>query len=219
MNIENYSWLKNNSPLRIDKDIQQSYFVNDLGWRSNDQKMWTQPIENSVVLLGCSQSFGWGLPYTSTMAYYIEQSLQRQVVNLSKPGTSVDWIWKMLIDIRKRVKPWAVVVNWPNPFRYYEWHTGKHGLLTFDIDGRDQELYDFYLKNADYKKNLTDCILESSRLMWSGHTKWVELTWARGFSNIHMIDAVDTAEDNSHWGSQTHQLAADYVINHLTDVL
>ena len=216
MDIEKHEWLRNRSrhALRSNEFV----FINQLGWRSNGEPMWTKPIEESIVLVGCSQTYAGTLPYKDTFAYHLEQSLDRQVINLGRPMGSPEWIWKMLVDIKQNAKPWAIVINWPSPFRYYEWHTDRFGVLTFDVLQRDQALYRFYLEHPEFLQKYNDYIIKSSRLMWQEHTRLVEMTWSIDLSDqthmIHQADSVSTQD--KHWGVKTNKLAASYIIDQLS---
>jgi len=224
MDAKKLDWLKINSTKVRGAELDTAIYVNKLGYRAKpNQTVWPMEWHNTIVLLGCSQTFGSYLPWEHTMAHMIEQGIPgKQVMNLGIPGNSVDRIWKMLIDIRKRVKPWAIVVNWPDINRYYEFHTGKNGMLSYQFDGRDQELHHYFLtdKGLDYHIQLADNMIESARQMWVTHTNWVELTWALTMKdNVYYVKTRDRASDDKHWGPGTNKDAAQYVIDQLTDFL
>jgi hypothetical protein len=227
MNTESLQWLVNltgkKNQMYVDNSVPQyEYYANDLGWRApKGQKIWPQSWESSIVLVGCSQTFGVCVEYEETMAHYISELSGKQVINLGRAGTSIDRMWKTLIDIRKRgIRPFSIVVNWPDIYRYYEWHTGIDGFVTFDNPSRDEELYNFMSNNDHYNETYTEYMLESSRLLWASYTKWIEITWAKTMrKKVFPIDQVDLAGDGKHWGPKTHKVAAEHIIDQLKDSL
>jgi len=221
MNEEKFQWLKcqnNDYDTTVEKE-GWNYYVNPLGYRQDPNTSWPDNWENSIVLLGCSQTFGWGVNYENTYARLLEKSLNRQVINLGIPATSIDYMFKLSIDICKRSTPWAIVVNWPDISRYYEWHTGRKGMLTHEFGNRDPELYDYFLKNYDYKIKQTEYLMDAIRLMWRGKTNLIEITWSSSIKNVTRIDNVDTALDDSHWGPKTHSVVNDHLSFRLSDSL
>lgn len=221
MDIKHTEWLNGLGPaIKPKRDNDAHYHQNSCGFRDHHRKdMWQEDWKDSIVLFGCSQTYGQALEDQDTWAYKLEKLTGKQVINLSKPGTSINFIALMLLKARQNIKPWAIVVNWPAIHRYYEWHTSRNGFLTFDIQNRDEALYQFILENPEYQENQAQYHLEASRLMWvSQPTRWVELTWNHSLkydSSIHYVEALDRAADDAHWGPQTCTHVAELVSDQL----
>ena len=219
MDKETHQWLRRAS---IAKSWNEYVYINELGWRSNNQPMWPEPIEESIVLIGCSQTFGGSLPYEDTIAHQLEKLSGRQVLNLGWPGSNNHWIWKMIVDIQTHSTPWAIVVNWTSPIRYYEWHTNRMAMITMPDDTNDKLLFKFMERNPDYLESLNTYIIQSSRLLCrSNHN--VDFTWNTGLQNIndlYYIKGVDqVSKEDYHWGPRTNKIASHYVNNQLKDQL
>lgn len=96
------------------------YIVNSSGYRTKewDEIDWT----NSIVLLGCSCTFGVGLAEDETISHYIQERTGKYVVNLGVPSGSNELIVNNCAALIKNFPmPYGVVINWSTTdrFRYY----------------------------------------------------------------------------------------------------
>jgi hypothetical protein len=106
------------------------YTVNKSGYRTRE---WNDiDWKNSIVLLGCSNTFGTGLSDDETISYYLEQLAGRPVINLGYPSGSNELILNnCAIMLEKFGAPYAVTINWSciDRMRYYnEWGPTDLGL-------------------------------------------------------------------------------------------
>lgn len=122
------------------RNKEVEYHVNTSGFRTKDFKDidWA----NSVVLLGCSCTFGVGLAEDETIAYELEKLLGRPVVNLGIPGGSNQQILNVSAALREKFPvPAGVVVNWStgDRFPYYlkdHWYNAGAWDAT-EVTGKD----------------------------------------------------------------------------------
>lgn len=97
-------------------DIQ--FRFNNLGWRSDFD--FSQQLQNgsNIIVLGCSDTFGPGLPADSTWPILLQNLVgpTQRVLNFSWCGISTDWIarigHKSMRYLEKSVA--AVCVLWPH---------------------------------------------------------------------------------------------------------
>jgi hypothetical protein len=96
------------------------YTVNKSGYRTRE---WGNiDWKNSIVLFGCSNTFGTGLSDDETISYYLEELAGRPVVNLGYPSGSNELILNnCAIMLEKFGAPYAVTINWSciDRLRYY----------------------------------------------------------------------------------------------------
>lgn len=87
------------------------YIVNSNGYRCKEWKDidW----EQSIVLFGCSCTFGTGLDEDETISYHLSKLTGREVVNLGYPSGSNELIVNNCASMIKNFKmPYGVVINW-----------------------------------------------------------------------------------------------------------
>lgn len=91
------------------KDI--TYNLNNSGFRT---KEWADiDWKNSVVLLGCSITYGVGLDEDETLAYHLEQKLNVPVINLGIPSAGNEKILQNLVCIINNFKmPKMIIINY-----------------------------------------------------------------------------------------------------------
>lgn len=218
LNNVNYDWLKQFKPIITGEVEGWKVYTNDYGFRDTaDRKTWSD-FRQSVVVIGCSQTFGWGIDYEHTFTHLLEQKLGRQVVNLGIPAVSFDTVWLLSIELRKRYKPWSVVINWPDVMRYREWHTGHDCMLTRPVMNRDNLLREFYLKSPEFKEKIAMSQMDSTDLMWSNQTKYFSISWSKSVGHrARQFEKIDKALDGKHWGPKTHASVCDWLASQLSD--
>tara|TARA_R110000868_G_scaffold248113_1_gene504492 strand:+ start:3271 stop:4287 length:1017 start_codon:yes stop_codon:yes gene_type:complete len=103
-----------------------SYKFNSHGYRMKEFDQINQ--SNYIVTLGCSNTFGLGLPLEETFAYKIADKLRCDLVNAAVCGGSNDIIINNLTRILKNEnKPKQIIINWTLPGRKSFWvHPGNH---------------------------------------------------------------------------------------------
>ena len=74
-----------------DKPGAITYKINQFGFRCNEFEVGAK----SVVALGCSYTFGTGLPVETTWSYLVAKSLDLECYNLAWGGSSADTCYRM----------------------------------------------------------------------------------------------------------------------------
>lgn len=120
-NLVNFEKNKRKAPKKwkyLKKEI--TYTLNSDGFRTLewDQVDW----KNSIVLLGCSCTYGVGVSDEETIAYHLEKLSGRQVINLGIPGGSNSLILQNAVSILENfTAPYAVAHIWStsNRFKFF----------------------------------------------------------------------------------------------------
>jgi hypothetical protein len=100
----------------LDRKIE--YEINSWGFRSAGCREVEDIDGPSVVTLGCSFTYGTGLPYESTWPYLVSKQLGLDLVNLGTPGHGLELNSHWLLTQGHRIKdPQFVIVLIPPPGR------------------------------------------------------------------------------------------------------
>lgn len=106
---KNYNLLKKYNCL----DLDISYKFNKDGFRSNEffQK-------DNVIFLGCSYTFGIGLPLKNTFAQIVSNTIGLECFNLALPASSNDTAFRLSYIWIKKLNPKLVILIAPNNIRF-----------------------------------------------------------------------------------------------------
>jgi len=128
------------------------YNLNSLGYRCPEFN--TVNISESVFVFGCSNVFGIELEEKDTISYNLEKLLNRPVINMGIPASSIEFALFNQIQLSQMEKPFAVVNLWTSTNRISYLHdnhvnhigpwssksghfSGKHDALLFSIWNED----------------------------------------------------------------------------------
>ena len=134
------------------------YNINNSGYRTEE---WNNiDWKKSIVILGCSCTYGVGLAEDETISYNVEKLTDRPTINLGMPGISNQAIVQNLSILSNNFPtPYAVIINWTGPdrFRYFFdnkiYDAGGWDLNNTSLhDGLDFK--DLYLKNCHKESNI-----------------------------------------------------------------
>lgn len=105
-----------------------TYRGNANGYRADE---WTEiDWQNSVWILGDSRIYGIGLDESDTIAYLLQEQLNRPVINMGLPGVGNDVIvYNLVSGLEKFGKPRGVIFNWSGLERSAIYSENGHDLL------------------------------------------------------------------------------------------
>ena len=93
-------------------DKNNDYKINELGFRGNLKK------NAEVLAVGCSYTFGVGVPETGTWPSILSSEINKNVLNLGVPGTTIKKISELIIRyVSKYDKPKTIFALFPPLFR------------------------------------------------------------------------------------------------------
>lgn len=83
------------------------YKFNSLGFRSNEI------LDNNLLALGCSYTFGTGIAYWNTWTFKVAQELKLNCVNCGLPGSSPFTAFRIAFNLIEKIKPKLVLFLCP----------------------------------------------------------------------------------------------------------
>jgi hypothetical protein len=87
--------------------------------------------DNYMLVLGCSNTTGIGLPLEETWSHKISKHLNLDLINGSAPGSSNDLILINLFRVLSNLKkPKLIIVSWTSVFRKLYW---ENDTLVFHL--------------------------------------------------------------------------------------
>ena len=135
------------------KDSKIEYKYNEFGYRSDNLNLIE--YKDYILTFGCSYSFGMGLHYEDTYSYTVAKSLDVKNINLSIPGSGIDYhkINTILFTnfFSKKRLPKLVIYQYPNDYRVRFSEVDKNSVRIFTDSGVDKDcVFDNYQYLSDY---------------------------------------------------------------------
>jgi hypothetical protein len=184
-----------------------SYVFNEWGFRTKtfDSIDW----KNSVVVFGCSNTFGSGLAEEDTVAAQLEKKLNMSIVNLAISGSAVDLAAiNSLILHENYPKPRAIVHLWTEESRYSDFKSFKNNSVA-----HYHSYHPEYNANFNWAEKSKFYIL-ADRVLWKNQLPYYEASWfdhsAKTYG-VDFIETVDRARDLRHPGSISARAAAEKI--------
>lgn len=185
-------------------DKKITYELNEKGFRTKsfDNIKW----EESIIVFGCSKTFGTGLAEEDTVTFQLEKKINIPVINLGISGSAIDLaVINSLILHENYPKPKAIVQLWTNESRY----TDFNRLNVTPYQAQDARYYD----KLDWAERSKFYVL-SDRALWRNKLLYYEASWFEETAKIFKVDfleTVDTGRDLSHPGKTSAQHAAEKI--------
>lgn len=160
------------------------YRNNPIKYTVNSHKFRTKEFEdidwkNSIVMLGCSHTFGVGVTDEHTIAAYLEKFTGKYVVNLGSPGLSNGAIAYNTYYLKEKYPtPIAVVNLWTNMPRWFRIGKGKKlenvALRAYYPDDNKQVQLDDVDKilNTELVNNVI--YMKMSNALWKDHPNHIQ---------------------------------------------
>ena len=199
-----------------------TYTFNSRGYRGDEIEAES---DFTVMVVGCSHTFGIGLDDTQCWPYRLKQLLQQKyknpkVINLACPGGSNDWISRAVATSIETIKPDLVIVLWTYPNRREAiWDSGMLWQLNTELPGGPEA--------EKYKLEFQSHFMTINE--HSDHYNWMKNHWLVKLAskNTMLIESHvtelhvmqndltkilgyhDVARDNQHFGPKVHLHFAD----------
>ena len=131
------------SHTKVGKEIYQpdiySYIFNSDNFRSIELNPATD-----IVALGCSHTFGVGLPVEYTWVQQLSYMVSKDIINISDSGAGVQYLINTFYHFynREKINPKILLCNFPNFFRYRKYSLKDNIVLNKAdyMDRKDMEL-------------------------------------------------------------------------------
>lgn len=192
--LSKYNW--------IDADID--YKINSHGFRCEEFN-----LNDSIMFLGCSLTFGIGLPLEKTFAYKVSQSLNLNCQNLSVGGASSNTSFRIAMTYIRELKPKIVVILFNFSSRFELLTCEK--AIAFGPNFQNEKTW-FYREWLDTPEN---SYLNEQKNIMAIH----KLCDIHGCKFINLSElycpVTDKARDLQHPGIQYHQFISDQLLQQL----
>lgn len=207
------------------------YTFNQNGYRCPN---WTEiSWQDSIVMIGCSNTFGLGLDYTDTAAYLLSQRLNTPVINLGVVGSSNQlMLFNSIKLLENNVKPKAAIMLFSDTSRYTHFNLNDSSIKSLGhwslsnspisrVASVDTGMSNFYF---DYIQNQNDTV-HGTMAAYSTKAVWKAagiktLAYSAYFNSLKdkfktLPARIDKAREQSHPGVNTNKLWADIIENDL----
>jgi hypothetical protein len=200
------------------------YCINSLGYRAPefDQVDW----KNSVVMFGCSTTFGDGVNQDDTIPAQLSKIIGRPVINMGAGGSGQMWSLHNAIVLKEYyTTPVAVVNFWPSIYR----------TTTYNMNGPEKQgpwnensIYQNWIQhgNAESQAYFTHLL---SKNIWHNNAIYYDFTWCDIMSYVTGCDMVpeesvtkngnykNLARDLCHQGPESLKCIAEHVAKKLCE--
>lgn len=219
------NWHKNKHKTRYtNTDI--TYKLNSYGLRS-DEFNDALNYKKRVMFIGCSHTFGIGLPLESVWAYQFYKLLQKENLadcgfyNLSYGGQSTDYVSRVVCNVISTIQPHAIFCAIPE-FSRREFSMNKHvGPYVF----RDEKQYQILLDDDHIRYQTQKNLMMIDLACEKYNTKFYfaqsycnksanrfQILNINNLQNVFEYDLYfevrDFARDCMHYGHSTHETYA-----------
>ena len=195
--INNYNKLKQFD--WINKRIE--YKFNSLGFRSDEF------VESSIMFLGCSFTFGVGIPLEETWTNIVSKHVNLPAINLGQAGGSPDTAFRLALGYVEKFKPNIIVYLQP-PSTRLELVSANNIHFLFPNNSQHNPFYKEWIKFDDLNATLNaeKNKLAIEQLASKANSKFLHF-------NYDDFPQLDFARDLIHWGTASHSAFADKVLN------
>lgn len=188
----------------IDKKI--TYKLNSAGYRSDEFQ------DNSIVFLGCSITFGIGLPLESIYPTIVSAALDLPCSNLAVSGSSSDTAFRLSEYWLPKLKPKIVIMMTPDKSRLEL--LGKE-ITNFRVNAHSMNnlFYQKWLMDEENTRlNQLKNILAVKSICTELGIKFLPFTVEQDFCFIES----DLARDLSHPGRLSHIKTAKKILSNIS---
>lgn len=203
-----------------------TYTINSSGYRAPewDQIDW----KNSIVLFGCSCTYGIGVSDDETIAHHLEKLSGRPVINLGVPSASNNLIIQNNINLLELCDtPYAVVNIWSTSDRmnifseHSTYNLGpwdafkKRTLSAFDNIVDVRQLWRLTHTIPYHKECLTHYNGKIGKYLWKGRSKYSSISFFQDtayYTDSEKHFVIDnSARDLIHPGEEIFKDVANYL--------
>jgi hypothetical protein len=186
---------------KLGKEIHQphiySYVLNSDGFRSIELD---RNVE--IVALGCSHTFGVGLPVEYSWVNQLSSMLSKDIVNLSRPGASIPYLIDIFYNFyyTEKINPKILLCNFPN-FSRYRKYSLKNNFVSSEatvMGHKDLEQNLFHVIQSIEAIDILEifCKKNNIKLFWT--------VWDYGFNETIMYEFLTKRYKNYNYDSEAY---------------
>lgn len=209
-----------------DKNITYVYNKNGFRCKEFANLDW----ENSIVVMGCSQTLGTGNAVEDTIPAMLEQIIDMPVINLGISGSAIDHMcWNSMCLHEEYPTPKALCHIWTSTSRYTNfldvYSKDEH---TYEVFGEQLRPSNMHVNSKHYNGATYDhrhaweirskWYVKGDRIMWRDKLPYVESTFfARSATDLGVpyIEQFDVARDLDHPGIKSNRAMAQLMASEL----
>jgi len=183
-------------------------------WDEDENKNWTDPIfyetnsygfrskefeecRDSIIFLGCSHTFGIGLPADRIWCHLVAKELRLPYFNLSVAAGSLDTAFRVLSEWMPVIKSKVVFLQIPQPRREVVCPEERLILRVMPAN-KHVEHFHVMLNDTDYGLNRKKNLLSMEKICESYDSKFIAI-------EPENFRGVMKARDNLHFGYDSHE--------------
>ena len=214
-------WYQTDSHQLYQKNLKENYkLLNEFGWidkdigyKFNSHGFRGEEFDSApgVLFLGCSHTFGIGLPIESTWSHLISNALGLRNYNLGIGGGSNDTAFYLAQHWIPEIQPKVVIFASTERTRF-ELHTMHNTVEYFNVWHCPEEVAPFWKhwlgNDTNSEMNYLKNQLAIKQLCQQNNIKYFH-------AEISKIDEVDKARDLQHYGPKTHKRFASAILRKL----
>lgn len=185
------------------------YTVNSYGFRNNFEFDDNLKHQDNLVVLGCSNSFGIGVPADNIYCKIVADKLKLNLVNLAVPGGSMDSAARVSYFWLKKINPVMVILQIPERSRR-EFLIENGPSPKGSWDSKWLKYFFKYADESDNEFNKLKNILLIKTFM-NENTHFFSFPWHKSF----YVNHIDLGRDLNHVGIETHKYVAQRVLDEL----
>lgn len=201
------------------------YKLNSLGYRAPEFDIidW----KNSIVLFGCSCTFGIGVDEDETISHYLSELTGRPIINMGWPGGSNEMIMYNSLLLKQNYEtPYAVVCLWSTTDRFplfttdMPYNVGPWNIAEIQPKSKFSDIYtkafesiNFFSENEGIRSYFTS---ELTREIWKKDTIYISSSFFtyKNIINFDLTFSIDNgARDLVHPGRESNKEAAEKIHN------
>ena len=239
-----YTFLRGDSEFQFKDNLKVKpkdwyYRTNKVEYTLNSDRFRTKEFKdidwkNSIVLVGCSMTFGLGITDEDTIAAHLQKITGKNVVNLGQTGISNSVIAYNSYYLKENYPtPLAVVNIWTSMMRWWYINYNKIVLESYDYDWSTDDVSSVFTEDKMLTQ-ITNNILymKMSNALWKDHPNHLQLSLhdyhtsgryisiaAKVFPEViqlkqSWVDCMD-ARDCCHWGRETTKKVTKLIASNL----
>jgi hypothetical protein len=173
-------------------DKNNDYKINELGFRGNLKK------NAEVIAVGCSYTFGVGVPETGTWPSILSSEINKDVLNLGVPGTTIKKISELIIRyVSKYDKPKTIFALFPPLFRTTLIEDIQFYSSIKSIDPKKQQEIDKQISfkiGISYDRNTEEMFFQKQKHSPYFKSKELDIQYMENIFSPHQLisDSIDS---------------------------
>lgn len=189
-----------------------SYKLNRYGFRTEYDFDNFKPAKNTWMVLGCSHSFGVGMPLKKTYLHHLEQHFGVRIVNLSVPGGSMDSCYRVCKAWYEIIKPDFVIIQKPDMSRRENLHNNE--IISLGVWDK------VYMKYRTMRQDDINDVFHETKVLDAikgviGDTKHFAFDW-----NIYPDEQIkDFARDQMHCGIKYNIDLYEHIVKNIKKII